>query len=376
MKILALPHFLLGAAAVLASTLQPALADEVLDGLKKEVVETYGAIAGQSSADAQLQAETLQNAVAAFTASPSAESLAAAKQAWIAARLPYLQSEILRFKAGLETDPFDPASVDYLKAKPKSGIINDTEQYPNIDKILVASLGTKSGGYPAIEFLLWGEDLDLKGPGNRSFEDYIKEKNPSAERRALYLNACAVLVAEKAAAQAASWKADVPDNLRAKFLATPTDEILATICTNVSTLAGDRIAKKIVGTAYEARKDESSNFSDTTHFDLIYACSGIGNIVAGAYVGLDKEIKVQGAGLLKLAEALGERQAEDLKLATNDMMLAVTEFRPPFDRALIAPDDSPAREAIRKIKSSLEDFSRAANDLAKGLGLAGTEPGE
>ena len=376
MKIPALPHFVLGAAAVLASTFQPARADEALDALKKEVVQTYAAIAGHSSADAQLQAEALQKAVAAFTAAPSAESLDAAKLAWIAARLPYLQSEILRFNAELETASFDPASVDYLKTKPKSGIINDAAKYPNIDQIMVASLGTQSGGFPAIEFLLWGEDLDLKGPGKRSFEDYVEEKNPAAERRALYLNACAVLVAEGAAAQAASWKADVPDSLRTKFLAMPTDEILGKICTNVSALAGDEIARKIVATAYEARKDESSNFSDTTHFDLIYACSGIGNVVAGAYVGLDKEIKVQGAGLMKLAETLGERQAEDLKLATNDMMLAVTEFRPPFDRALIAPDDSPAREAIRKIQSSLEDFSRAANDLAKGLGLAGAEPGE
>ena len=79
MKIPALPHFVLGAAAVLASTFQPARADEALDALKKEVVQTYAAIAGHSSADAQLQAEALPKAVAAFPAAPSAESLDAAE---------------------------------------------------------------------------------------------------------------------------------------------------------------------------------------------------------------------------------------------------------------------------------------------------------
>ncbi|MGI9245029.1 MAG: hypothetical protein ACR2RV_29770, partial [Verrucomicrobiales bacterium] len=106
-----------------------------------------------------------------------------------------------------------------------------------------------------------------------------------------------------------------------------------------------------------------------THLDLIYSCSGIANVVAGAYVGGDKEAKVQGAGLLKLASAVGAEQGEALKLATNRVMLGVTSFRPPFDRALLAPDDSPAREAIKEIIDALDELSTATGQLAERLGI-------
>lgn len=360
---------ILVAAAVLALAILPARADEKLDTLKIAAVKTYTAIAGNSTADAQTQAFTLKKAVAALTASPTADLLDQAKQAWIDARLPYLQSEVFRLAGGPQPDRFDPASVDYLEGKPGSGIINQAGKHPSIDKTLVASLGGKSGGFEAIEFLLWGEDLDLDGPGKRSFEDYVKGKNAAAPRRAQYLNACAELVAEQAAAQARAWEAGVAGNQRAKFLALPADEALGKIFTDLIGLAGNEFATERIGAALETRKNETSQFSDLTHVDMIYGCAGIANVVAGAYVGLDSKVKVQDAGLLKLAEALGDKQAVELKLAINGVMLAVTEFRPPFDRALLAPDDSAARAAIEKITSSLEEFSQVVATLSKALGI-------
>ena len=49
--------------------------------------------------------------------------------------------------------------------------------------------------------------------------------------------------------------------------------------------------------------------------------------------------------------------------------IAVTSFRPPFDRALLAPDDSPAREAIKEIMDALDELTTATGELAKGLGI-------
>lgn len=359
------------AAAALAcafSAIQPAVADDLAD-LKKEIVETYAAIAGFSTADAQAQATALRSAVAEFTAAPDAASLEKAQQAWVAARLPYLQSEVFRPRAagGPVDAGFDAASVDYLDDLPQSGIIADAERYPSIDKIFIASLGTKSGGFAAIEFLLWGEDRDIEGPGTRPLADFVGSDNPAAVRRAQYLKACSELVAEDAAALATAWKVGHAGNQRSQLLAMPADQALAGILGDLATFAGDELAVKRIGSAYEARHGETSGFSDQTHLDMIYNCSGMANLVAGAYVGLDREVKVQGAGLLKLAEALGKQHAVDLKFTVNGMMLAVTEFRPPFDRALLAPDDSPAREAIREIIRALKEFSQVTAALSKAL---------
>src|SRR4051794_40467370 len=60
----------------------------------------YADIAAASYADALQTARVLQDSVEQLLAAPSAERLARARSAWLAARTPYVQSEVFRFYDG------------------------------------------------------------------------------------------------------------------------------------------------------------------------------------------------------------------------------------------------------------------------------------
>ena len=108
---------LLTGAVALVLTAGPAMAAE-----KAEVIETYMAIAEAKYADSLASAERLGAAVRALVAEPSAQSLAAARAAWIAARVPYQQTEVYRFGNAIVDDwegrvnawPLDEGLIDYV----------------------------------------------------------------------------------------------------------------------------------------------------------------------------------------------------------------------------------------------------------------------
>lgn len=83
--------YLISTALCLALT-SPALAVE-----NGDVLDTYVTIAAAKFEDSLITAQRLQAAVNALVADPSAEALQAAKTAWLAARVPYQQSEVYRF---------------------------------------------------------------------------------------------------------------------------------------------------------------------------------------------------------------------------------------------------------------------------------------
>merc|ERR1711965_989088 len=66
-------------------------------GDARAVVTNYANIAEAAYGDSLTAAKTLQTAVKAFIAKPGPETLAAAKAAWIAANVPYKQTEAFRF---------------------------------------------------------------------------------------------------------------------------------------------------------------------------------------------------------------------------------------------------------------------------------------
>src|SRR3546814_16831587 len=86
------------AAAVLATTgcaVSAAAPDEASD--RAAVLDTYADIAHAAFEDALTEARRLKTAVDGLTASPSAEAMQAARAAWVAARVPYQQTEVFRF---------------------------------------------------------------------------------------------------------------------------------------------------------------------------------------------------------------------------------------------------------------------------------------
>ncbi|MGE8482147.1 MAG: imelysin family protein, partial [Pseudomonas sp.] len=80
-----------------ASTAAPATTAKVDEAAAKAVVAHYADMVFAVYSDAESTAKTLQTAVDAFLAKPDADTLKAARAAWVAARVPYLQSEVFRF---------------------------------------------------------------------------------------------------------------------------------------------------------------------------------------------------------------------------------------------------------------------------------------
>ena len=153
----------------------------------KAVVSHYADLALAVFSDAHATAVQLQQAIDALLANPSEETLQAARQAWLAARVPYMQtgcsaSATRWWTSGrpAQRRPLDEGLIDYVEGDyqhalgnpgANANIIANTELQVGEDKIdtseitaeLLTSLNELAGsganvatGYHAIEFLLWG----------------------------------------------------------------------------------------------------------------------------------------------------------------------------------------------------------------------------
>ncbi|MEQ9123191.1 MAG: imelysin family protein, partial [Alphaproteobacteria bacterium] len=163
------------------------------------VVANYADIALAAYGDALSTARGLDAAVDALIAKPSPASLTAARAAWIYARQPYQQTEAFRFGNAIVDDwegkvnawPLDEGLIDYVDAsygvespenalytanviaQPKLMVAGKAVDATKITPALLADAlqeadGVEANvatGYHAIEFLLWGQDLNGTGPG-------------------------------------------------------------------------------------------------------------------------------------------------------------------------------------------------------------------
>lgn len=78
----------------------------------------------------------------------------------------------------IQVYPINYRYVDYSEDSPNGGIINDVNNYPEIQFLnTLHQVGGEQNctiGFHVLEFLLWGEDLSLSGPGNtRDYKDYV-----------------------------------------------------------------------------------------------------------------------------------------------------------------------------------------------------------
>ncbi|HUG60091.1 MAG TPA: imelysin family protein, partial [Candidimonas sp.] len=90
----------------------------------KAVVKTYADLAQAEYEDALSTARLLQKSIADLLAKPSADTLKAARTAWLDARVPYQQTEAFRFGNPIVDDwegsvnawPLDEGMIDYVDA--------------------------------------------------------------------------------------------------------------------------------------------------------------------------------------------------------------------------------------------------------------------
>jgi putative iron-regulated protein len=327
---------------------EPLTTDEV-----GPVAEQYATIVAANYADTLAAATTMSDAIDSFVQSPSEAGLEAARQAWLDARERYGQTEAFRFYAGPIDDsegrinawPLDEAYIDYVEGLPDAGIINDPSSYPDIDAALIDSLNENGGetnisaGWHAIEFLLWGQDLSLDGPGARPWTDYDTSGMGTAanqDRRATYLRVVTDMLVADLEAVLEQWDAAASDSYRAQLLGEAPDEIVRRMLLGMGSLAGAELAGERMEVAFATKdqEDEHSCFSDNTHRDIVTDAIGIENVYLGRYG------ELAGPSLYDLVaardQALADRLADELAAS-----VAAAEAIPaPFDRAIVDDRDT------------------------------------
>jgi putative iron-regulated protein len=172
--------------------------------------------------------------------------------------------------------PLDEAYIDYVDGDPSAGIVNDPATFPQITSELLVSLNTLEGedsistGWHAIEFLLWGQDHNPDGPGNRPFTDYVAGAGGTAAnqaRRATYLRVVADLLVENLRQVKDAWAPGSADNYRAEFLSVDADEALTRILTGMGELSGGELTGERLAVAFDTKdqEDEHSCSRTNTH---------------------------------------------------------------------------------------------------------------
>ena len=163
------------------------------------VARHYADIAAATYEDAAAGARALRAAIDALVAAPTADRMATARQAWLAARTPYVQTEAFRFYDGpidrvemlINAWPIDESYIDYITGAPEAGIVNDAKGTPELSGPALIALNEREGeksistGYHAIEFLLWGQDRRADGPGARAATDYAPRRPERAAPRSV-----------------------------------------------------------------------------------------------------------------------------------------------------------------------------------------------
>lgn len=371
-------------------------------------------------------AQALQDAVGQFIDSPSAESLTAARTAWRAARVPYMQTEVFRFsnppvdawEGQVNAWPLDEGLIDYVAegyvyeqgnnaaqaniiANPKLQIgsreIDTTDLTPqglaDINEIS-GSEANVATGYHAIEFLLWGQDLNGTGPGagERPYTDYVtnaedctdgKTSAPvtHCQRRAEYLQAVTQLLVTDLETMVAEWAPDSDDNYRATFInKLPEGEALRRILFGVGSLtlgelAGERTRVALIAHSTE---DEHDCFSDNTHNSHYYDTLGIANLYHGEYQRLDGSI-VSGASIEDMLQAQDAEAAEQFNqalentLAKFKALVDSAESGEHFDQ-LIAPGNTQGNQLVQAAIDSLVALAGQIESMSAKIGVTSLQP--
>jgi len=400
----------LAAAAALAAA--PAVAAE-----PAAVVATYANIAQAKYEDSLETARVLGEKVDALLAEPNALTLAAAREAWRAARVPYQQTEVYRFgnvivdewEGKVNAWPLDEGMIDYV-ARDFYGDMSDANRYytanvianeqlqlsgRTIDaSVIDASLlqdelhevdgieANVATGYHAIEFLLWGQDLNgvEPGAGNRPASDYDVQNctHGHCDRRGQYLEAATDLLISDLEWITAQWgeggeaRAAVVDNTASGLVAMLTG--MGSL--SYGELAGERMK---LGLMLHDPEEEHDCFADNTHYSHYYNAVGIRNVFHGRYVGPDGAV-TEGPGLADLLpEAEREALAAALDNSVAHMQVLVDEAMAgrPYD-VLLAPGNADGNgkidAAVTSLLTQTKAIERAAAALrVDGVGIEGSD---
>ena len=378
---------------------------------EREVLSHYADIAHAMYEDSLNTARDLQRAVDRLIAQPTEKNLAMARDAWRAARVPYQQTEVYRFGNAIVDDwegkvnawPLDEGLIDYVAAS--YGGESDENPYfrvnvianptlkvsgrmidaRNITKELLADTlhevdeveANVATGYHAVEFLLWGQDLNGTGAGagNRPASDFDTANCSwgNCDRRAAYLKVATDLLVDDLTWMTNQWSAN--GEARANLVGGDLKQGLATIATGMGSLSYGELAgeRMKLGLMLHDPEEEHDCFSDNTHYSHYYDALGIRNVYLGTYKRTDGS-EVSGPGLSKLVamastDVDGELRGRiDATLAAMGDIVDAAEGGEAYDQ-MIGPDNEAGNARVQAAIDALKEQTRAIEKAVAVLGL-------
>jgi putative iron-regulated protein len=344
-----------------------------------DAITNYADIVYASYQDSYSTAEVLKQKIDAFVAAPSEAGFQQCKDAWLAARNPYGQTEAYRFYGGPIDDddgpeglinawPMDEGFIDYVADAEGMGLINNPEEFPTISKTVLAELNESISetsiftGYHAIEFLLWGQDLSSESSGERPYTDYVVGENGTADnqqRRGEYLKAVAELLLDNLASVRDEWAPGAAYReafVKRENIISSVDKIFTSLGElSKGELSGERM---FVAVDTEDQEHEHSCFSDNTIADIKMNFKGLQNVYFGSYTRTNGN-EISGKSFHEIATSLAPEKAAAVVTAFANAEAKINLIQTPFDRAIIedSADVLTAVEALSDLSDLVADVS-------------------
>ncbi|CAM3129058.1 imelysin family protein [Vibrio neptunius] len=385
---------------------------------KEQVVAHYADVAHAVFADALTTAKTLDQSIESFLSAPSDAKLAEVKQAWIDSRVPYQQSEVFRFGNAIVDDwegqlnawPLDEGLIDYVAADYQYELGNEGASANIVaNKTLtigatqldvaqltpeaIADLNEVGGseanvasGYHAIEFLLWGQDLNgtNAGAGERAYTDFVVGKgctNGNCDRRGEYLKAAADLLVQDLEWMEKQWSSEVKGNYREELLNDSADNGLRKMLFGMGSLSLGELAGERMKVALEANstEDEHDCFSDNTHNSHYYNEQGIYNVYTGVYKREDGTI-LSGPSIADLVAQKDKAAAKEIQNQFDTtrsqvgQLVTSAEKKGQYFDQLIAAGNAQGNALVNETIMSLVAQTASIERAAKIVGISSLNP--
>ena len=375
----------------------------------KEVIINYSNIAEAKYKDALILAQQLHNSILDFMKNTNDENFNLVKISWLKSRTAYQQTEVFRFGNPIVDDwegkvnawPLDEGLIDY---------VDNTNYYPSendfsnfnvianknlkvegelIDASIINTdlLSTKlheiggneanvAIGYHAIEFLLWGQDLNgtKEGNGNRKYTDFRLEQctNDNCDRRREYLLAASELLIEDLKFINNAWSSEGDAR---EDLINDNENAIKRILVGMGSLSYGELAgeRMKLGLMLHDPEEEHDCFSDNTHNSHYYNVVGIKNVFLGEYRNLDGKL-ISGpsiSSMLKVADKkLQKKTKKSINRTIKNMKKIVksAENGMTYDM-LIAEGNKKGNKLIQKAIDSLVVQSKNIELVANALNV-------
>ena len=292
----------------------------------RDILLNYSNIAEAKYKDALTLAKKMHKSIELFMKDPNESNFNEVKDSWLEARTVYQQTEVFRFGNPIVDDwegkvnawPLDEGLIDYVdttnyyptendfsnfnviankKLKVEGELVDASIINTNLLSSKLHEIGGNEAnvaiGYHAIEFLLWGQDLNgtKSGSGNRTYTDFDLNNctNDNCDRRREYLIAASQLLIEDLQYIHSVWS---PKGKARQDLLNDQKNGLKRILIGMGSLSYGELAgeRMKLGLMLHDPEEEHDCFSDNTHNSHYYNVVGINNVFLGKYKNLDGKV--------------------------------------------------------------------------------------